>query len=46
MSDLTYCEECYENLDDTKFDYRFDSPICQECVYALNLAPALTEGAY
>ena len=33
MSDvLTYCEGCLENLDDDKFDYRFDFPICHDCV--------------
>lgn len=39
MNDLTYCEECLENLDDEKFDYRFDRPICHECVNELKLEP-------
>ena len=46
MDTLTYCENCLENLDDDKFDYRFERPVCQQCVYALNLTPDLTEGAY
>jgi hypothetical protein len=46
MSDLTYCEECYENLDYDMFDSRFERPVCQECVYALDLEPELLEGAY
>ena len=31
-NELTYCEECELNLEDSKFDYRFDRPICFECV--------------
>lgn len=30
--DLTYCEVCLTNLEDEGFDYRFDFPICHECV--------------
>jgi hypothetical protein len=29
---LTYCEVCLENLEDDAFDYRFEFPICKECV--------------
>jgi hypothetical protein len=39
MNDLTYCENCLDNLDDDKFDYRFDYPICHECVTELELEP-------
>lgn len=28
----TYCEVCLEVLTDDDFDYRFDYPICLECV--------------
>ena len=31
-NELTYCEECENNLEDDKFDYRFDRPVCLECV--------------
>lgn len=31
-NELTYCEECEKNLEDNKFDYRFDRPVCLECV--------------
>ena len=30
--ELTYCEECVRNLEDDKFDYRFNRPVCLECV--------------
>lgn len=46
MQDLTYCEQCLENKHDEAFDYRFDFPICQDCVYELNLTPELIEGEY
>ena len=39
---LTYCENCLENFDDEGFDYRFEFPICHQCVNALRLEP--TEG--
>lgn len=39
MSDLTYCEMCLENLEDDAFDYRFDYPVCFECVEELELEP-------
>lgn len=39
MSELTYCEKCLDNLDDEKFDYRFEYPVCHECVYKLKLTP-------
>jgi formylmethanofuran dehydrogenase subunit E len=42
----TYCEECLENTKDENFDYRFERPVCQDCVHTLNLTPELTEGAY
>ena len=29
---LTYCEVCLLNLEDESFDYRFDFPVCHECV--------------
>ena len=29
---LTYCEVCLTNLEDEGFDYRFDFPICHNCV--------------
>lgn len=33
MSDeRTYCTICTNNFDDDGFDYRFDFPICHECV--------------
>lgn len=28
----TYCVVCANNYDDDGFDYRFDSPICHQCV--------------
>jgi hypothetical protein len=31
LLDMTYCQECLENLPDEKFDYRFDTPICLGC---------------
>jgi formylmethanofuran dehydrogenase subunit E len=31
-SELTYCEECLRNLEEDKFDYRFNRPVCLECV--------------
>jgi hypothetical protein len=40
---MTYCEECLENLHDDAFDYRFDRPVCQECVYQLQLTPDVIE---
>jgi hypothetical protein len=43
---LTYCEECLENLNEDKFDYRFERPVCQECVHTLQLTPELLEGEY
>ena len=30
--ELTYCEICLSNLEDDRFDYRFDFPVCHECV--------------
>ena len=44
--DLTYCEECFENIEDDLFDYRFERPVCQECSYDLQLTPDLQEGEY
>jgi hypothetical protein len=32
LLDLTYCEVCLTNLEDEGFDYRFDFPICHNCV--------------
>jgi hypothetical protein len=32
LLDLTYCEVCLTNLEDEGFDYRFDFPICHQCV--------------
>ncbi len=29
--EMTYCEECEENFEEEKFDYRFDRPVCQDC---------------
>jgi len=46
MDTLTYCENCLENLDEDKFDYRFERPVCQECVIALDLTPDIEEGEY
>ena len=37
--DLTYCEWCLDNLDDDKFDYRFDYPVCFDCVEFYSLIP-------
>lgn len=37
--ELTYCEECVRNLEDDKFDYRFNRPVCLECVEQKNLDP-------
>jgi hypothetical protein len=31
-AELTYCEECELNLEESKFDYRFDRPVCLGCV--------------
>jgi len=39
MMTLTYCEVCSENLDDEAFDYRFDFPICLNCVMLNKLEP-------
>lgn len=36
---MTYCEECVRNLEDDLFDYRFESPVCFECVEVLGLIP-------
>ncbi len=35
--ELTYCEECLENLDHEQFDYRFERPVCHRCVSKHNL---------
>ena len=32
LLDLTYCEVCCDNYEDEGFDYRFDFPICHNCV--------------
>jgi hypothetical protein len=29
---LTYCEKCLVNMEDDRFDYRFDYPVCFPCV--------------
>lgn len=29
---LTYCEVCCINYEDEGFDYRFEFPICHDCV--------------
>jgi hypothetical protein len=39
MINLTYCEICLENLDDEAFDYRFDFPICFNCVIITEMKP-------
>ena len=26
-----YCSDCYENLDDDGFDYRYEYPLCLDC---------------
>jgi len=39
MITLTYCEVCSENLNDEAFDYRFDFPICFNCVMLTQLEP-------
>jgi hypothetical protein len=44
MIDQTYCEECFTGTDEEKLDYRFDRPVCQDCVYTLQLTPDLEEG--
>jgi hypothetical protein len=31
VSDLTYCEICFRNLDDEQFNYLFEYPVCLEC---------------
>jgi len=31
-STLTYCEKCLVNMEDDRFDYRFDYPVCFSCV--------------
>jgi hydrogenase maturation factor HypF (carbamoyltransferase family) len=45
MSDLPYCEKCFNNYDE-ELDYRFEYPVCKNCVNELNLIPPLPEGAY
>jgi len=42
----TYCEECLEITKEDDFHYRFERPVCQECVYKLNLTPDIAEGEY
>ena len=32
VDERTYCVICTKNFDDDGFDYRFESPICHECV--------------
>jgi NAD-dependent SIR2 family protein deacetylase len=44
--ELTYCVKCYENLEEDKFNYRFELPTCHECVIKLNLIPDIAEGGY
>jgi hypothetical protein len=44
--DETYCEECLRITKDEDFHYRFERPVCQECVIALDLTPDIAEGAY
>lgn len=39
MTDLTYCEKCFVNFEDDSFDYRFDFPVCFQCVEDLELEP-------
>ena len=39
MSDLTYCEYCLDNLEAEMFDYRFEFPVCLNCVESLELEP-------
>jgi len=46
MDDLTYCEECLENLDEDLFDYRFERPVCLECAQELQLTPDVKEGEH
>jgi hypothetical protein len=31
LFDMTYCQECLDGFSDSKFDYRFDTPICLGC---------------
>lgn len=40
---MTYCEKCSLNLDDEAFDYRFEYPICFECVQKHNVKPELDD---
>lgn len=37
--DLMYCEFCLDNFEDDVFDYRFEFPVCWECVQDLELLP-------
>jgi hypothetical protein len=37
MSEAPYCELCYTNTE--AFDYRFDYPVCNDCVDKYSLEP-------
>jgi formylmethanofuran dehydrogenase subunit E len=39
MSYPVYCEECLEDMHEDNFDYRFEYPVCFECVEKNNLEP-------
>ena len=44
--DLAYCEKCFNNYDE-EFDYRFEYPVCKNCVTKLGLIPEnWKEGSY
>jgi hypothetical protein len=42
---LAYCQKCFNNYDE-EFDYRFEYPVCKNCVNKLGLVPTTEEGAY
>ena len=39
MEEQVYCIQCDINYDEDEFDYRFDEPICFDCVDELELEP-------
>lgn len=40
LEEQLYCIQCDTNYDDDEFDYRFDEPICFDCVNELELEPS------
>ena len=39
LDELMYCEHCFKNFHEDLFDYRFEFPVCFECVQDLDLSP-------